>query len=42
MLRGRRNERDVLDRQLRRVQAGESSVLAVRGEAGIGKTALLQ
>jgi DNA-binding CsgD family transcriptional regulator len=42
MLRGRRNERDVLDRQLRRVRAGESSVLVVRGEAGVGKTALLE
>jgi DNA-binding CsgD family transcriptional regulator len=42
MLRGRRNECDVLDRQLRRVTAGESAVLVLRGEAGIGKTALLQ
>src|SRR5919108_686126 len=41
MLRGRRQERDVLDRELRRVRAGESSVLVVRGEAGVGKTALL-
>src|SRR5512142_971038 len=42
MLRGRGNERAVLDRQLQRVRAGESSVLVVRGEAGVGKTALLQ
>ena len=42
MLRGRRNERDVLNRQLQRVRAGESSVLVVRGEAGVGKTALLE
>src|SRR6059058_5726564 len=42
MLRGRRNERDALDRQLQRVRAGESSVLVVRGEAGVGKTALLE
>src|SRR5438477_12947109 len=42
MLRGRRQERDALDRQLRRVRAGESSVLVVRGEAGVGKTALLE
>src|SRR5919108_930482 len=42
MLRGRRQERDVLDRELRRVRAGESSVLVVRGEAGVGKTALLE
>src|SRR3954447_9937876 len=41
MLRGRRNERHALDRQLQRVRAGESSVLVLRGEAGIGKTALL-
>ncbi len=32
----------MLDRQLERVYAGESSVLAVRGESGVGKTALLE
>jgi predicted ATPase len=42
MLQGRRNERDMLDGQLQRVRAGESSVLVVRGEAGVGKTALLE
>jgi hypothetical protein len=42
MLRDRRQERDALDRELRRVRAGESSVLVVRGEAGVGKTALLE
>jgi DNA-binding CsgD family transcriptional regulator len=42
MLRDRHNERDVLDRQLQRVRAGASSVLVVRGEAGVGKTALLE
>jgi len=42
MLRGRRNELGVLERQLRRTRAGESSVLVVRGEAGVGKTALLE
>src|SRR4051794_3768988 len=42
MLRGRRDERHALDRQLQRVRAGESSVLVLRGEAGIGKTALLE
>ena len=42
MLRGRHNEREVLNRQLQRVRAGESSVLVVRGEAGVGKTALLE
>src|SRR3954465_10162540 len=42
MLRGRRIERSALDQQLQRVRAGESSVLVVRGEAGVGKTALLE
>jgi DNA-binding CsgD family transcriptional regulator len=42
MLRGRRNERDVLERQLQRVRGGESSVLVIRGEAGVGKSALLE
>src|SRR3954453_13530466 len=41
MLKGRRSERDVLDRQLQRVRDGVSSALVVRGEAGVGKTALL-
>jgi DNA-binding CsgD family transcriptional regulator len=41
MLRGRRAEREALDRQLQRVRAGQSSVQVLRGEAGIGKTALL-
>src|SRR5437764_3540572 len=42
MLRGRHNEREALDRQLRRVRTGQSSVLVLRGEAGVGKTALLE
>jgi DNA-binding CsgD family transcriptional regulator len=42
VLQGRRNQCDVLDRQLERVRAGDSSVLVVRGEAGVGKTALLE
>ncbi len=38
---GRRRERDVLDRLLREVEAGQSRVLVLHGEAGAGKTALL-
>jgi len=41
VLRDRRDERDVLDRLLERVRAGESSVIVMRGEAGVGKTALM-
>jgi DNA-binding CsgD family transcriptional regulator len=41
VLRGRRNECETLDRQLQRVRAGQSSVQVLRGEAGVGKTALL-
>jgi DNA-binding CsgD family transcriptional regulator len=40
-LRGRHSEIDVLDRLLADVRAGESHVLVLHGEAGIGKTALL-
>src|SRR3954447_19662497 len=42
MLRGRRSECEVLDRLLARVRAGRSGALVVRGEAGVGKTALLE
>ena len=42
VLRGRRNECEALDRQLQRVRAGQSSVQVLRGEAGVGKTALLE
>jgi len=38
---GRRIECKTLDRLIATVRAGESRVLVVRGEAGIGKTALL-
>ena len=38
---GRRGERVALDRLLDRTRAGRSAVLVVRGEPGIGKTALL-
>src|ERR687896_1347857 len=42
MLRGRRNECAVLDGLLDGARAGRSGVLVVRGEAGVGKTALLE
>ena len=38
---GRRTELAALDRLLADVRAGQSRVLVLRGEAGIGKTALL-
>src|ERR671924_879161 len=38
----RTSERDALDRLLAQVREGQSAVLVVRGEAGIGKTALLR
>ena len=41
-LRGRRIECDVLDRLVRGMRSGQSQVLVVRGEAGVGKSALLQ
>jgi DNA-binding CsgD family transcriptional regulator len=40
-LRGRRTECAVLDRTFAAVREGESRTLVVRGEAGVGKTALL-
>ena len=39
---GRAGERQLLDRLLKSVREGHSGVLVVRGEAGVGKTALLQ
>jgi DNA-binding CsgD family transcriptional regulator/tetratricopeptide (TPR) repeat protein len=42
MLRGRRDECVVLDRLLDGARAGRSGALVVRGEPGIGKTALLE
>jgi len=38
---GRSEERDVLDRLLETCAGGQSAVLLIRGEAGIGKTALV-
>src|SRR3954463_7849160 len=38
---GRNSERAVLDRLLANVRGGQSAILVIRGEAGIGKTALL-
>src|SRR3954467_8981776 len=39
---GRRSERQTLDRLLEAVRAGQSRALVIRGEPGVGKTALLQ
>src|SRR5215208_3149041 len=41
VLLGRADERELFDRLLENVRAGQSAVLVVRGEAGVGKTALL-
>ena len=41
-LKGRRRECEVLDRLIEAVRAGESRALVVRGEPGVGKTALLE
>ena len=40
--RGRSRERQVLDHLLDQVRGGESAVLVIRGEAGVGKSALLR
>src|ERR1700676_163864 len=40
-LTGRRSECERLDRLIEAVRAGESRALVVRGEPGVGKTALL-
>src|SRR3954453_13242362 len=42
MLRGRRNERAEMDELLAAARVGRSETLVLRGEAGIGKTALLE
>jgi hypothetical protein len=41
-LRGRRSECEALDRLVASARAGQSQVLVLRGEAGVGKTALLE
>ena len=41
-MRGRRRECDLLDQLLDAVRTGEGRALAVRGEPGVGKTALLE
>jgi DNA-binding CsgD family transcriptional regulator len=40
-LTGRRSESDALDRLIEAVRAGQSRAMVVRGEPGVGKTALL-
>ena len=39
---GRERECDALEQLVAGVQAGQSRVLVLRGEAGVGKTALLE
>src|SRR5947208_15876963 len=39
---GRRSESTTLDRLLEAVRAGESRALVIRGDPGVGKTALLE
>jgi hypothetical protein len=39
---GRHRERQFFDQSLAAVRAGQSAVLVVRGEPGVGKTALLE
>ncbi len=41
-LHGRRSEREILDRLLGVVRGGQSRVLVISGEPGVGKTALLE
>ena len=40
--RGRSTERETLDRLLETVRGGRSAILVVRGDAGVGKTAVLR
>ena len=41
-LRGRRSECESLDQLLEDIRGGQSRVLVLRGDAGVGKTALLE
>jgi Cdc6-like AAA superfamily ATPase len=41
-LRGRQRERDVLDRAFEAARDGQGAVVAVYGEPGVGKTALME
>src|SRR4051794_25885829 len=41
-MRGRSSERALLERLLADARSGHSAVLVIRGEAGVGKTALLR
>src|SRR3954453_12204017 len=42
VLLGRTRDRQLLDRLLENVRGGQSAVLVIRGDAGVGKTALLR
>src|SRR5690349_7731545 len=42
VLQGRRRECEALDRLLEDVRSGQSRVVVLRGEAGVGKSALLE
>jgi predicted ATPase len=42
MLVGRRSEREVLDQLIAGGRSGRSGIVVLRGEPGIGKTALLE
>ncbi len=42
VLHGRREEREALERLLEAVRGGQSRVLVVSGEPGVGKTALVE